>query len=163
MDAQAKKIASQYGYNDVPWENLTKIVLLTYLIITSFAMFYRPDFMSMTAVSIGIFAVADQRGIQRKHFRMLVCFLFISFVYDLIFLVFLHDSDADDELDSKMSVNVRRFAYFFAWISFAFRPIVILVFWKCSLEYRRLIRHKGEGGSVMNMGGGTSHLDDKQL
>ena len=74
---------------------------------------------------------------------MLVVFLFISFVYDLIFLVFLHDSAADDELDSNMAVNIRRFAYFFAWLSFAFRPIVILVLWKVSLEFRRIIRQKG--------------------
>jgi hypothetical protein len=74
---------------------------------------------------------------------MLVIFLFISFIYDLIFLVFIHDSEAEDELDSNMAVNVRRFAYFFAWISFAFRPIVILIFWKDSLDYRRIIRKKG--------------------
>jgi hypothetical protein len=59
-------------------------------------MFYRPDFMSITAVTIGIYAVMEPHGIKRTHFRMLVIFLFISFVYDLIFLIFIHDSDAED-------------------------------------------------------------------
>jgi hypothetical protein len=136
---------------------------MIYLVLTMFAMFYRPDFMSMTACSIGIYGVAMPHGIQRKHFRMLVVFLFISFVYDLIFLVFLHDSTADDELDSNMAVNVRRFAYFFSWLSFAFRPIVILVFWKVSLEFRRIIRQKGTNQPGAPGQSHNSGLNDDQL
>lgn len=108
--------------------------------MTSFAMFYRPDFMSMTAVSLGIYAVTNPNVFKRKTFRMLVAFMMISFIYDIVFLIFVHDSDADDEADSHMAINVRRFAYFFAWLSFAFRPIVIAVFWKASLNYREFVR-----------------------
>lgn len=101
--------------------------------------------MSLTCITIGIYAVQMPQNITRNLFRMLVVFLLVSFVYDLIFLVFIHNSEADDELDSQMANNVRRFAYFFAWISFGFRPIVILVFWKDSMDFRRIIRHKGDG------------------
>jgi hypothetical protein len=57
-----------------------------------------------------------------------------------------------------LAVNVRRFAYFFAWISFAFRPIVILIIWKDSLDFRKIIRQKSEmgGGSVQGGGGMSS-------
>lgn len=96
FDQQADQIARRYGYSTVPYETLTKVVLLTYLVITSFAMFYRPDFMSMTAIMIGIYTVMIPHGIKRSVFRMLVIFLLISFFYDLVYLVFLHDSDADD-------------------------------------------------------------------
>ncbi len=71
---------------------------------------------------------------------MLVLLSFVSFVYDLVFLIFLHSSEADDESDAELAVNVRRFAYFFAWISFALRPVVVLVFWKVSLEFRKHFR-----------------------
>ena len=80
--------------------------------MTSFAMFYRPDFMSMTAVSLGIYAVTNPNVFKRKTFRMLVAFMMISFIYDIVFLIFVHDSDADDEADSHMAINVRRFARF---------------------------------------------------
>ena len=55
-----------------------------------------------------------------------------------------------------MAINVRRFAYFFAWISFAFRPIVILVIWKDSLAFRKIIRQKSEMPGSSNQGGMTS-------
>lgn len=110
-----------------------------------FAMFYRPDFMSMTAISIAAYIVINPAGSKRSDFRLLVVFLFVSFVYDLIFLVFLHDSEADDALDSNMAINVRRFAYFFSWLSFAFRPVVILILWKVSLHFRRIVRGKQNG------------------
>jgi hypothetical protein len=48
---------------------------------------------------------------------------------------------------------VRRFAYFFAWISFAFRPIVIIIIWKDSLDFRKIIRQKSEQGGS----GGSQH------
>lgn len=105
-------------------------------------MFYRPDFMSMTAVSIGIYSVMNPQNITRTLFRLLVVFVFTTFIYDVIFLIFIHNAEADDELDSNMAVNVRRFSYFFCWISFAFRPIVILILWKDSLDFRTIIRHK---------------------
>jgi len=137
---QATELARKYGYDKIPYENLTKVVLLIYLVMTSFAMFYRPDFMSMTAVSLGIYAVSNPNVFKRKTFRMLVAFMMISFIYDIVFLIFIHDSEADDESDSHMAINVRRFAYFFAWLSFAFRPIVIAVFWKASLNYREFVK-----------------------
>jgi hypothetical protein len=72
--------------------------------------------------------------------------LFLTFIYDTIFLIFIHDSDLDDEMHSQMAVNVRRFSYFFCWLSFAFRPIVILIFWKDSLDFRKIIRKKSASG-----------------
>lgn len=52
-------------------------------------------------------------------------------------------------------MNVRRFAYFFAWISFIFRPIVLLVLWKDSLDFRKIIRHKNKPQEP----GATSSMD----
>jgi hypothetical protein len=106
-------------------------------------MFYRPDMMSITVCMLGIYIIQNPAQIARRHFRMLVLFSFVSFVYDLVFLLFLHSSDADDESDAQLAVNVRRFAYFFAWVSFAFRPVVVLVLWKVSLNFRQHFRKGG--------------------
>lgn len=151
-----ESLSRRYGFNKVHYELLTKVVLLVYLVLTVFSMFYRPDFMSITCVSLGIYAVMNPQGITRSLFRMLVVFMLVSFVYDLVFLIFIHDADAEDELDSQMAVNVRRFSYFFCWVSFAFRPLVILVFWKDSLDFRRIIRHKSI--SEVQGGAGSSSM-----
>ena len=114
----------------------------------------------MTAIMIGIYSVMIPNGIKRSVFRMLVVFLLISFFYDLVYLVFLHNSNADDEADST-AINVRRFAYFFAWISFAFRPVVIVVFWKDSLNFRHVIRNKSI--SEAPYGGASNGMTSNEL
>lgn len=163
LDKFAQDMAQKRGYNEVPWEKLMRAVLLIYLCLTVLAMFYRPDFLSMTCISIGIYGVQLPHNMTRRTFRMLVVFLFLSFIYDLVFLVFIHNSEADDELDSHMADNVRRFAYFFAWISFAFRPVVIAVFWKASLDFRRIVRHKGHGAEPQASGANNSGMAAEDL
>jgi hypothetical protein len=78
-------------------------------------------------------------------------FSVISFVYDLVYLLFIHNSEAVDAEFGEMQASVRKFAYFFFWISFAFRPVVILVLWKDSLDFRKIIKHKQD-----TMGSGTT-------
>jgi hypothetical protein len=57
-----------------------------------------------------------------------------------------------------MQVNVHRFAYIFVWLSFLFRPIVIIILWKDSREFRKIIRSKGGDNSV-----GLDRADTEQL
>jgi len=93
---------------------------------------------------MGIFAVECPHFFRRWIFRLLVIFIFITWVFDIFHLFFLHDSREDDEGDCDLSKNVRRFSYFFVWISFFFRPIVILVFWKDSLDFIRIIKGRSQ-------------------
>jgi len=82
-------------------------------------------------------------------------FSVISFVYDLVYLLFIHNSEAVDAEFGEMQASVRKFAFFFFWISFAFRPVVILVLWKDSLDFRKILKHKqdstGSAASGDNM------------
>ena len=126
----------------MPWELVTQITLVIYLVLTCLAMFLRPDFMSLTVCCLGIYSVETPDNITRSLFRMLVVFSVVSFVYDLIYLLFIHDSESVDAEFGEMQTGVRRFAYFFFWISFAFRPVVILVLWNDSLDFRKIVRHK---------------------
>lgn len=98
--------------------------------------------MSLTVCTLGIYSVQNPDNITRGLFRMLVVFSVISFLYDLVYLLFLHDSSAVDAEFGDMQAGVRKFAYFFCWISFAFRPVVILVLWKDSLDFRKIVRGK---------------------
>ncbi len=98
--------------------------------------------MSLTVCCLGIYSVENPDNITRGLFRMLVVFSVVSFLYDLVYLLFIHNSEAVDAEFGEMQTGVRRFAYFFFWISFAFRPVVILVLWKDSLDFRKIVRHK---------------------
>ena len=110
------------------------------MVLTCFSAFYRNDFMSLTAITMGIYAMECPNYFRRWVFRLLVAFIAITFVFDIIHLIFLHDSREDDEADSDMTKNVRRFSYLFAWLSFLFRPVVIVVFWKDSLDYLKIVK-----------------------
>lgn len=57
-----------------------------------------------------------------------------------------------------MAIPVRRFSYFFCWLSFAFRPFVIAVFWKDSLDFRNIIR----GKSSLENKSGLSTIQSEQ-
>lgn len=43
-----------------------------------------------------------------------------------------------------MSRDVGNVAYIAVWISFVLRPVIILVFWRGTLNFRKDIRQKGE-------------------
>jgi len=144
-------LASNYGYQSMPWELVTQITLGTLLVLTSLAMFLRPDFMSLTVCTLGIYSVQNPDNITRTLFRMLVLFSVISFLYDLVYLLFIHNSSAVDAEFGDMQAGVRKFAFFFCWISFAFRPVVILVLWKDSLDFRKIVRQKQD-----SMGSGAA-------
>jgi len=78
---------------------------------------------------------------------MLVLMAFVSFLYDLIFLLLIRDVQAEDMEFQGMQVNVHRFAYIFVWLSFLFRPVVIIILWKDSREFRKIIRSKTSSNS----------------
>ena len=86
--------------------------------------------MSLTAIAMGIYAVELPQYFRRYMFRLLVAFLFITFIYDIDDLFFIHDSNADAEADGGVQSNVRLFSKLFTYLSLLFRPIVIVVFWK---------------------------------
>jgi hypothetical protein len=121
--------------------------LCIYFVLTALSMLLRPDFLSVTACALGIYATECPQNIKRSMFRILVIFVVITFVYDIVFLLFIHDSTQEDSESAGMLTNLRRFAYLFVWISFFFRPIVILVMWKVSLDFRKIMRNK-TGGSA---------------
>ena len=54
-------------------------------------MLARPDFLSVAVITAAMFAIENPQFVERKHFRLLVAFTIITFVYDLVFLFFIRD------------------------------------------------------------------------
>ena len=58
FDKLASDMSQMYlGDKKVDWLTITRYVLLVYLVLVAFSSFYRPDFMSLTAVTLGIMGV----------------------------------------------------------------------------------------------------------
>jgi len=113
-------------------------------------MIARPDFLSLVVITLGMFAMECPSYITRRTFRMLVGLALLTFVYDLVFLIFVRNVEAEDMEFQGMNVNISRFAYLFVWLSFLFRPIVIVLLWKDSRDFRRIVR--GKGGNSAEVG-----------
>ena len=128
---------------EVPWAELTKAALLVYFGLTMLSMIARPDFLSLVVITLGMFAMECPNYITRRTFRMLVGLSLLTFVYDLVFLIFVRNVEAEDMEFQGMQVNISRFAYLFVWLSFLFRPVVIVLLWKDSRDFRKIIRGKG--------------------
>jgi len=71
-----------------------------------------------------------------------VVFTVISLVYDLVYLLFILKSEAIDAEFGDIQKSIRKFSLFTLWISLAFRPIIILVLWKDSLDFRKILKQK---------------------
>lgn len=71
---------------------------------------------------------------------MLVMAIFLSLIIDLLwFYISDLSSDADD---GGIERSVKNFSRYMSYFSFFFRIIVALVFWKDSLDFTRVIKHK---------------------
>jgi hypothetical protein len=90
------KILDYKDYLEVPWAEWTKNVLIVYFVLTALSMIARPDFLSLVVISLGYFSLELPSYITRRTFRMLVLIAIVSFLYDLIFLLFIRDSQAED-------------------------------------------------------------------
>ena len=66
----------------------------------------------------------------------------VSWVWDFFYLFIFTSAADEDEEDGGMEYNVRRFSRLFSYISFFFRIIVFLVFWKDSVDFNAIVRKR---------------------
>jgi len=101
--------------------------------------------MSLTCIGIGMLAITEPTRFGRRVFRIVVGLLCTTFVYDLLWLLWLRSSEAEDFEDGNTGAWwIRKFCLINAYISFFFRIVVIGIFWKVSINYRSILRGKGE-------------------
>jgi len=69
--------------------------------------------------------------------------LALSWVYDFLQLFIIDGSASEeDEEDGGNEYKLRRFVRLFAFITLIFKVIVVLVFWKDSLDFSNIIKNK---------------------
>ena len=146
FDAYVDKfVAKQYKIETIPWLLVTQIVVWIFLGLTMIQMLKRNCILSLTVACVAIYVLEFPAAISRQTFRGLVLLIALSWVYDFL-QIFIIDSSAseEDEEDGGNEYKLRRFVRLFTWISLFFKLIVVIVFWKDSLDFRNIIRQKKE-------------------
>lgn len=138
------------GSEPIAWAKVLEVVLWIYLILTVLSSLIRPDFMSLTCIALGLLSVNDPHRFGRRVFRIVTAMIATTFVYDLLWLILLRNSEAETFEDAGSSglYWIRSFCMIVAYISFFFRIIVIAVFWKVSLNYMSFMKGRGKRSSI---------------
>lgn len=87
--------------------------------------------------------IANPKYTQRWTFRLVVVALIVSWIFDLIWMI-LHTGSwwGNANHDGDVELGMRRFSIIMTYLSFIFRVIVILVFWKLSVDFNRLVKSR---------------------
>lgn len=106
-------------------------------------MFKRPAFVNITVAALALYVLDNPQNISRQTFRGLVLLLVLSWAYDFIWLFFIDSSvSEEDEEDGGNEYKLRRFIRLLSYIALMFKVILVLVFWKDSLDFRNIIKGK---------------------
>ena len=91
-------------------------------------MFFRPDFLSLTICVVGLFLISQTDQITKGKFRVLVLMIFISIIYDTIWLFIKHSEYAAEEKtnDGNSEAGIRRFALTMSYASFFLRVRIFI-------------------------------------
>ena len=160
FDRISQSLASKAGVTEIPWAQATMVVLAVYLILTIFSLFYRADFLSLTICTIGIYIIDNPRDIERQTFRYLVAGIAVTWLYDILFFM-LRSPAQENKLSGHTEGTVIYFSFTCAWISFFWRIIVAIVFWKDSLDFRNIVQ-KQIGGITGSRTGSISLSVEEQ-
>lgn len=81
----------------------------------------------------------DERKRNAKHFRYLVIGLFLSMIYDIVWLFMMASAQGEnDNGDGGKELWVRKFSLYMAYLHFFFKLITAFVYWKTSVDFDRL-------------------------
>lgn len=101
----------------------------------------RTAFVSLTVGMLSLYVLDNPQNIARQTFRGFVLLIAVSWVYDFLWLFLFSASAAEeDEEDGGNEYKLRRFVRLISYINFFFKIILVLVFWKDSLDFRNIIR-----------------------
>jgi len=143
FDAALSQLQARYKIQTIPWLKVTKTVVWIFLILTMLQMWKRNVFLSITVGALALYVLDYPEVITRQTFRGLVLLIVVSWVYDFLQLFFIDASvSTEDEEDGGNEATLRRFTRLLSYIALIFKVIVVLVFWKDSLDFRNIISQK---------------------
>jgi len=114
------------------------MVLWIYIIMTMLACFYRSDFLNGTICVVAFYMINEPYEVKKWTFKLLTLGVFISIIYDVLYFM-LNDGDLKKVPGGDQSWMIT-VGYYTTLVTFFFKFIVALVFWKDSIDFNRIIR-----------------------
>ena len=140
------------GYQQTPWLKCTKGLMLILFFFNAFAGYARPDFLTQIVCVLAVYMLQENDNIDRTKFRLLPIALFISIIYDIVFLIFLQNIAIEAyRVEGGMEASVKMFALYLSYITLAFKPFVFLILWKVSFNYLTDIKQVHEAPRMMKL------------
>lgn len=148
FDAAFKPLVDRTTLRDYFWQIAFVFAFFVYFLITMLLCIYKSDFFNLTIVGLSMFvlpwAILDESmnsyKAKQKIIRMCVFMIFISFFWDIAWLV-LNWTDwwKGERYDGDIELGLRRFSLIATIVSLVIRIFVFIVYWRTSLSYQKFM------------------------
>uniref|UniRef100_A0A7S3MX90 Uncharacterized protein n=1 Tax=Strombidium inclinatum TaxID=197538 RepID=A0A7S3MX90_9SPIT len=147
-DPVATMVGNMFGYEEgqlAPfYSKCIMIVAFIYGVLSVFSCFARPDFLNLTICTVAVHQLASVKSIRKSTFRNLVLGIFVSFLYDIVWLFFEWEEFEQDkgeiESEGKVEMGMKRFSLYVSVFSLLFRPVVMGLFWRVSIDFKAIMK-----------------------
>lgn len=136
VEENTNKMMRNMGYKKTNWLGFTKVLMMILFVLNAFACYARPDFLTQIVCVLSVFYLTANENVNKTKFRVLPIAILISFIYDLIYLIFIQNlAQQGARVEGGMENGVKNFALKLSIITFFFKPVVFFVLWKVSYNY----------------------------
>ena len=97
------------------------MLLAGQLFLSCLTCYYKADFLTLTAVCICIFYVNLPELCARARFRSVVGLIFLSIVYDIIWIMFITRYADESDGEGNTEVKVKKFSLNMTYLSLVWR------------------------------------------
>ena len=151
VENTSNKLSIKLGFDETPWYILFRISMYSYILMTLFWWFYKPDFLNITVCSIMFYLFANPMQMRQWHIRLISFGIFITWIFDLTWIIINTSHYWDEQpYDGNVELGLRRFVLCVCYISFIFRIVIFIVFWKVSVEFSRFFNEDNISSSFSN-------------
>jgi len=143
FESVSDNLSLALGIRRTPWFKIMQYFNIVYTLLTLVTLFLRSDFINLTVCVLIYYCIAFVNSIPRYLFRLILVGLVFSWFSDFMWFL-LHTSTWWDRAayDGDVELTLRRVVVIISYLSFLFRIFVIVIFWKLSVDFNRLIRNR---------------------
>ena len=122
VDKYTNKVVQKMGYRRAVWKPCALIMVSIMYILNILACYARPDFITGIVCLLSVFFLTENDNINRDTFRFLPVLLFISMIYDFIWLFYVQDMERESRMqEGGLESPVKKFAIQVSYVAFFFK------------------------------------------
>ena len=152
VDYHSTRLFHKLGFRKPNWVLFLKVLIGILMVLNAASSFARPDFVTLVVIVLSLHYLSDAENINRDQFRLLPLLLFISIIYDFLWLFFIQDLRGEGEREhGGIEKHVKIFSLRVTYIEFIYKFPFLLVLWKVSYNYLLDIRQVKEAPRIAKL------------